>query len=239
MAMSLQGGRGRARRGGGTRDLQWVDNKPQSSSRCVRVTLCSPQFSLSLSPRNWQIRKSTSGISSRASSLSFSRRINGIAPSLSLPLLSLPSSSAKCVIQRARAYAITSASVHQARRGEDIPFWRYHTRDTRSANSEGKCASREDSEKVRVRMADSDVCPAKNADEGNQVCKRPSAGANHPASANPCFWNILNPRRFFSLRRSLPCFSGLLAFDVRPNTVVLHLDRLHLRTHMTLWNVPA
>lgn len=47
MAMSLEGGRGRARRGGGTRDLQWVDNKPQSSSRCVRATLCSPQLSLS------------------------------------------------------------------------------------------------------------------------------------------------------------------------------------------------
>ncbi|XP_024881963.1 reticulon-1-A isoform X5 [Temnothorax curvispinosus] len=49
-------------------------------------------------------------------------------------------------------------------------------------------------------MADLDTatCPAlaKNVDEGNQVCKRPSAGANSPASTtngSPCFWNILNP----------------------------------------------
>ncbi|XP_071570763.1 reticulon-1-A isoform X4 [Temnothorax nylanderi] len=45
---------------------------------------------------------------------------------------------------------------------------------------------------------DAATCPAlaKNVDEGNQVCKRPSAGANSPASTangSPCFWNILNP----------------------------------------------
>lgn len=126
MAMSVEGGRGRARRGGGTRDLQWVDNKPQSSSRCVRATLCCPLvLSLSLFlRRNWQIRKSTSGASSRASSplvLEEEKRDRTLVVLAAVVVvIGQVRHSA-----RARVYAITSASVHQARRGEDIPFWRY------------------------------------------------------------------------------------------------------------------
>lgn len=66
-------------------------------------------------------------------------------------------------------------------------------------------------------MADSDVCPAKNVDEGNQVCKRPGAGANNPASAHPCFWNILNPRRFF-LSLSLSLSTHPLRFGTSHST---------------------
>lgn len=70
------------------------------------------------------------------------------------------------------------------------------------------------SNQVRVRMADSDTA-AKDIDEGNQVCKRPGAGANSSAlMANgcPCFWNILNPRRF-SFSSLLGGYPSPLPFD--------------------------
>lgn len=156
MAMSLGGGRRRARRRGGSRDLRWVDNKPQSSSRRARA-LSSPRLFLFLSETPERlVERANRAERPFPRELLFIPAERGLHPLVVIAIVVVVvDDEVRHSASRARAcvtkYAIAIASVRQARRhaqertlrSDVIPSEGHtrHTRTRRSAQLTGSEAS--------------------------------------------------------------------------------------------------